>query len=174
MTDPSHPETPSKISSLLSPRSRKQSLLFAAGASFLFLSTSITRRSLVRRHASIIPKFYHPSNRPPSHQINGAFEAFEALNLATINVTSFMMMVGGGLIWAFDISSIEDMRRKVRGGLGVDGSGRSERDVEEEFEEWVASVLKRKEDKERRMAQANEADRDEEIELRRNERGRPR
>ena len=61
------------------------------------------------------------------------------------------MMVGGGLLWAFDISGLEDMRRKVRGGLGVDGNGRSEREVEEEFEEWIAGVLKRKEEKERRM-----------------------
>ena len=28
------------------------------------------------------------------------------------------MMVTGGLLWAFDISSLEDMRRKVRGGIG--------------------------------------------------------
>ena len=60
------------------------------------------------------------------------------------------MMITGGLLWAFDVSSMDDMRRKVRGGLGVDGSGRTEGDVEEEFEEWFASVLQRKEDKERR------------------------
>ncbi|KAL9103122.1 MAG: hypothetical protein Q9163_001801 [Psora crenata] len=153
MPDPSTAEAPSSpYSSLLSPRSRKQFLLFAAGASFLFLSTSITRRSLARRHASIVPKFYHPSNRPPTLPISGAFEAFEALNIATINVASVMMMMGGGLLWALDISSIEDMRRKVRGRLGVDGIARSERDVEEEFEEWIAGVLKRKDDKERKRA----------------------
>lgn len=51
-------------------------------------------------------------------------------------------------MWAFDISSIDDLRRKVRGGLGVDGSGRGEQDVEEEFEEWVVTVLDRKKRKE--------------------------
>lgn len=33
--------------------------------------------------------------------------------------------------------------------MGVDGTGRGEQDVEEEFEEWVVSVLARKETKER-------------------------
>ena len=84
------------------------------------------------------------------------------------------MMMGGGLLWAFDISSMDDMRRKVRGGLGVDGSGRSESNVEEEFEEWLATVLQRKEDKQRKRAGAEGEERDEGIELRRNERGRPR
>ena len=104
------------------------------------------------------------------------------------------MMVTGGLLWAFDISSLEDMRRKVRGRLGVDGSGRTEGDVEEEFEEWVAGVLKRKEDKEKRrrggegkmQRRIREAEEDrkerDEVEERfavveegfRNERGKPR
>ena len=84
------------------------------------------------------------------------------------------MMMGGGLLWSFDIGSIEDLRRKVRGGLGVDGSERSEQNVEEEFEEWIASVLQRKEEKQKIKATIKEADMDEGIELSRNERGRPR
>ena len=82
------------------------------------------------------------------------------------------MMFGGGLLWAFDISGLEDMRRKVRGGLGVDGSGRSESEAEEEFEEWIAGVLKRKEDKERRRNEG--ADRSGAEGSATNERGRPR
>ena len=61
-----------------------------------------------------------------------------------------MMMMGGGLLWAFDVSSIEDMRRKVKGGLGVDGGGTDGRDEEEALEELVASILARKEGKEKR------------------------
>lgn len=57
------------------------------------------------------------------------------------------MMLGGGLLWGFDIWGLEDMRRRLRGGLGFDGSGRSEKDAEEEFEEWLATVLARKEKK---------------------------
>ncbi|KAL2043033.1 hypothetical protein N7G274_004092 [Stereocaulon virgatum] len=152
--DPQQPSSeptpePQPSRSLTSPRSRKQLTLFLAGASFLTLSGLITRRQVARRHLSTIPRFYQPSNRPPPVPVSGAFEAFEALNLATINVVSFMMMLTGGVLWAFDISSMDDLRREVRGGLGVDGSGRFGADVEEEFEEWVASVLQRKEDKER-------------------------
>ena len=77
-------------------------------------------------------------------------EAVEALNLATINVLSAAMLGSGGLLWYFDINSLEDARRKLRGGLGVDGSGRDEGQAEEDFEEWVATVLSRKETKEKR------------------------
>ena len=83
------------------------------------------------------------------------------------------MMVGGGLSWALDISGLDDMRRKVRGGLGVDGSGRSEKDAEEEFEEWIAGVLKRKDEKERRRGRGDDMDGDERGTTA-NERGRPR
>ena len=76
-------------------------------------------------------------------------EAVEALNIATVNVMSFAMMATGGALYAFDISGMEDFRRKVRGGLGIDGSGRGEREAEEEMEEWLATVLRRKEEKEK-------------------------
>jgi len=71
-------------------------------------------------------------------------EAFEALNIATINVLSVGMMASGGLLWAFDIAGVEDMRRKVRKQIGVDVS-RTDQDAEEEIEEWFATVLARKE-----------------------------
>ena len=84
-----------------------------------------------------------------------------------------MMMMTGGLLWAFDIGSIDDLRRKIRGGLGVDGTGRNERAVEEEFEEWMASVLERK----KRKEEAGKGDEVGDLEIqgnRRNERGKPR
>ena len=73
----------------------------------------------------------------------------------------------GGLLFAFDIHGMEELRRKVRGGLGVDGSGRGEREVEEEWEEWLATTLERKERKRKEKAGDDE-------EGRRNERGRVR
>ena len=54
------------------------------------------------------------------------------------------MMASGGLLWAFDIAGVEDMRRKVRKQIGVDVS-RTDQDAEEEIEEWFATVLARKE-----------------------------
>ncbi|MCJ1356698.1 MAG: hypothetical protein MMC33_006693 [Icmadophila ericetorum] len=134
--------------SIFDPRSRRQLTLFLAGSTFTTLSILLTRRSLVKRRLAIYPTFYHPSNAPPTRQINSGLEAFEALGLATLNVASVtMMMVGGGL-WAADISSMEEMRKKVRGAIGVEGQ--NEEKAEEEFEEWLAMVLERKEKKERR------------------------
>lgn len=64
-----------------------------------------------------------------------------------MNVASVSMMAAGGLLWAFDISSLEDMRRKVRKGMGfsTDGNSIEDKDAEEEIEEWFAEVLSRKE-----------------------------
>lgn len=77
-----------------------------------------------------------------------------------------MMMMISGTLWAFDISTMDELRRKIRGGLGVDGTGRSERQAEEDFEEWLAETFARKDEKRRRK----EADEEE----RKNERGKPR
>lgn len=71
--------------------------------------------------------------------------ALEALSLATLNVLSWTMMVAGGALWAFDISSMDDLRRKVRKGMGIEG--RTEQDAEEEIEEWLATVLARRDEK---------------------------
>jgi hypothetical protein len=101
----------------------------------------------VRRYKATVPKFFQQSNQP-NVEVDGAMEAFEALTIATVNVFSLSIMFTGGMLWAFDISSMEDMRRKLRGGLGIDGEGR-ENAAEEEMEEWLATVLARKDEKER-------------------------
>jgi hypothetical protein len=126
-----------------SQRARRQLGLFVGGAAFFGLSMAITRKSITRRYRAQIPKFYSQSNRAGA-EVNGPFEAFEALSLATVNVFSVGMMLSGGLLWAFDIGSIEDMRGKVRTNMGVDGV-RKDQDAEEEIEEFIASVLARKE-----------------------------
>jgi hypothetical protein len=132
-------------------RSRRQFGLFLAGAGFFALSAFITRRSFVRRYKASIPAFYQPNHQP--NKVSGAMEAFEALNIATINVTSLAIMAAGGLFYAFDISSLADLRSKVRGGFGWDGT---EKDAEEEFEEWLASVLARKSEKEAQEKRTDE------------------
>lgn len=133
-------------SDLFSKRSMKQLGLFFGGACFFGISSLITRRSLVRRYQATVPKFYQPSNRQVEG-VNGAMEAFDALTVATANVLSVGMMTAGGALWAFDISSLEDMRSKIRGGLGIDGSDGRESKAEQEMEEWLATVLARKEEK---------------------------
>lgn len=79
------------------------------------------------------------------------------------------MMLTGGLLWAFDISSMEDARVKLRGGLGFDGSGTSVAEAEEEFEEWLATTLARKDTKRKNIEREGE-----EEKQRTNERGKPR
>ncbi len=58
-----------------------------------------------------------------------------------------MMMMAGGGLWAWDISTLDDLRRKVRGRLGIEAGEGREQVAEEEFEEWLAGVLERKERK---------------------------
>jgi len=142
---PSKPPEPQSL--FFSQRSRRQLGLFFAGAGFFAISSLITRRSIVRRYKATVPKFYQPNNRP-NFEVNGAMEAFDALNIATINVFSLGMMFSGGLLYAFDIASVDDIRRNVRKNLGVDGV-RTDQDVEEEIEEWFATVLDRKDLKEK-------------------------
>jgi hypothetical protein len=106
----------------------------------------------VRRRLAANPAFYTDSLANTQHQarnVSGAMEAVEALNIATVNVLSLAMMSTGGMMWYFDINSMDDARRKLRGGLGVDGTGRDEKQAEEEFEEWMATTLSRKETKEK-------------------------
>ena len=149
---PSAPTSSSSSQSFFSQRNRRQLGLFAAGAGFFAISSIITRRSLVRRYNLTVPKFYHPSNRA-NNEINGAMEAFEALNIATINVVSVGMMMTGGILYAFDISSIDDVRRNVRRRFGVP-EDRSDQDVEKEIEEWFATVLERKGNKDKKGVEA--------------------
>ncbi|PGH03676.1 hypothetical protein GX51_03940 [Blastomyces parvus] len=139
-------QTPQASTKSRIPNSTK---LLVGGTAFLILSSIITRRALLRKRISSLPPTYTsaPFHQPP---VNGPLEALEALNIATINVASIAMIGVGAGMYAFDINTMDDLRRKVRGGLGVDGTGRSEQDVEEELEEWVVTVMNRKADKEKR------------------------
>ncbi|KAK5635774.1 hypothetical protein RRF57_011486 [Xylaria bambusicola] len=138
--------------SILSQRSLKQLGLFFAGAGFLSLATFITRRSIARKQIATIPKFYTQSNRPVDNMgSDSSLIALEALNLATLNVLGFGIMMTGGVSWAFNISSIDDLRRLARKHVGPSG-GRTDEEAEREVEEWVANVLLRKEKQEQAAA----------------------
>jgi hypothetical protein len=114
--------------------------LFLGGIAFSAFSVYITRRASIRKRIACIPPFYSSSlyHQP---QVNGAMEAFEALNLATINVLSFGMLTVGGSMYALDVNGIEDMRKIMRGGLEGAAQGKSDEELENEVQEWVASVL---------------------------------
>ena len=99
--------------------------------------------------------------------VNGRLDAYEALSIATINVISFAVMMTGGTLWAFDISSMDELRQKVsRKRLELDETGSTERDnaAEEEWKELLGRALGKKDDS---MSQ----EKDKEEEWRRDERG---
>lgn len=99
--------------------------------------------------------------------VNARLDAYEALSIATINVISFAVMLTGGTLWAFDISSMDELRQKVsRKRLELDETGSTERDnaAEEEWKELLGRALGKKDDSTRK-------EKDDEEEWRRDERG---
>ncbi|CAK7245362.1 MAG: hypothetical protein STHCBS139747_006942 [Sporothrix thermara] len=152
-------------SSLFGPRSLKQLGLFFVGAGFMALSTTLTRRAIVRRKLAAELKFYSPSGTgmttltggganaeaaaaaaTKEDAPHGSFMAVEALNLATLNVLSFFMMMAGGFSWALDVSSVDDIRalaQRYTREPGVGGGAKTDEEAERELEEWVAKILKR-------------------------------
>ncbi|KAH8661905.1 hypothetical protein BX600DRAFT_437340 [Xylariales sp. PMI_506] len=131
---------PDTKSPILSQRSLKQLSLFFAGAGFLALSTLVTRRSIARKRIVTIPKFYQPSNLPSAKmESDRSLIAVEALSLATLNVCGFGIMATGGLSWAFDISTVAELRYLAR--RNIKNGGQLDEEAEREVEEWVAKVL---------------------------------
>ncbi|KOS18208.1 hypothetical protein ESCO_003225 [Escovopsis weberi] len=140
-------------------RPLKQFSLFALGASFTAASVAIARRSVLRRQAASYPRFYAP-NPPPTpvperlrlppaqhaphaqHSGEGALLGVQALGLATLNVCSFGVLLTGGLAWAFDLSSVGELRERTQRALRGGGHVVDEED-EEEFERMVNDVLAR-------------------------------
>lgn len=121
---------------------------------FFAISLFITRRALRKRHLAAIPPYY-TSSVYHRVDVNGAVDAFEAFNLATINVFSFSMMGTGAVMYKLGINDIEDARRIVRrayigeGGAGLGsasktgGEWNAEEDklAEKEIEAWVVETL---------------------------------
>ncbi|KAF3941478.1 hypothetical protein ABW19_dt0210170 [Dactylella cylindrospora] len=132
-------------------RRKKQLTLYAAGATFFLLTIAVARRATRRRRLATVPKYYTPNTTASELNFNGGVEAFEALNIASLGVASFGMMGIGAGMYILDVVNVEEMRRLVRGRYGSEGR-KSEGQVEEELEEWIATVLARKEKKEKERA----------------------
>ena len=148
---PSQNEPPSRQHRQPPPTNLK---LFFGGMTFFAISLFITRRALRKRHLAAIPPYY-TSSVYHRVDVNGAVDAFEAFNLATINVFSFSMMGTGAVMYKLGINDIEDARRIVRrayigeGGAGLGsasktgGEWNAEEDklAEKEIEAWVVETL---------------------------------
>lgn len=160
---PAEEEPKSFVQSLFSQRSRRQLGIFAAGATFFLLSTTVTRRAVTRRIHAARPAFYFPNSRP--NHANGPMDAAEALGLATLNVFSAAIMLTGGTMWAFDISSLQDLQNKYRAKLEIQTGGVTDKKAEEEVEEWIAMMLSRKEAKDWKAVFEAQAKREEEKHL---------
>ncbi len=152
-------QPPAERSAFLSPRSLRQFGLFLGGAGFFYWSVMLSRRAVTRHQIAAKLKFFQPSHNPPRPRGSGVdgttgadaiprkdpLVAVEALNLATLNTLTSALMVGGGVAWAFDISSLEDLRRYTRRSI-VNAAGKAEwgeEDVQAEKEvvDWVASTF---------------------------------
>ncbi|KAF8243276.1 hypothetical protein K440DRAFT_664224 [Wilcoxina mikolae CBS 423.85] len=146
---PASPEPMSQTKRML-----RQLSLPLFGSAFLLLTLRLTRRSTARRIKATIPPYYHPNNQAPTNPPSGALDAVEALQLATLNVFSFAMLLVGGGAFAMDVSSLEELRAKFKASeMGEEWEGQNKA-AEEEWEEWAVSVLARKELKDRAKAEA--------------------
>ncbi|TGZ84631.1 hypothetical protein EX30DRAFT_392059 [Ascodesmis nigricans] len=138
-------------------RMLRQLTLPLFGTTFLLLSISLTRRSLRRRFAP--PPFYHQSNAPPITPPSGALDAFEALQLATLNVMSMTMIMVGAGAFMLDVCSVKELRDLVQAKMNEGGPEalNARTKAEEEFEEWMVEILARKEVKEKAKSIAEQA-----------------
>uniref|UniRef100_A0A093VBY5 Altered inheritance of mitochondria protein 11 n=1 Tax=Talaromyces marneffei PM1 TaxID=1077442 RepID=A0A093VBY5_TALMA len=143
--------------------------LLISGLLFFSLSALITRRALSRKHLSTVPPFYTSS---PFHKpsISGGQDAFEALNIATINTVSIAMIAAGATFCVMDIDSVETARKRYREKMGLEGSLKKgvmpskeeEEQFERDMEEWLGTVFEKKDlgEVRRRVEEARQRDRE--------------
>ncbi|KAK4200323.1 hypothetical protein QBC40DRAFT_280348 [Triangularia verruculosa] len=132
---------------VFSERSLRQMGLMAAGGGFLALSILVTRRAIARQMIMSRLKFYssNPIALPQQPLKKDPLLAFTALNYATLNTMAFGIMFVGGMSWAFDISTLEELKqasqysmaRSISSAMG----GEEDKEVEKELVEWMAKQL---------------------------------
>jgi hypothetical protein len=126
------------------PNSQK---ILISGLFFFSFASVVTRRALARRRLHAIPPFYSSSvyHQPPG---NGALDAAEAFNIATINVSAVGMTALGGAMCALGIDTLEQARVKLRTGMGiaegVPPTVEEEKQFEQDIEDWVGKMLDKK------------------------------
>lgn len=125
-------------------RHAKQFGLLLAGTGFLAASIAIARRSVVRRRLATFPSYYTSNRTSPKFDASDRqLLAVQALGLATLNVMSFGVMLVGGISWAFDISSIEELRQRTRTAVRrpTNMSPEDEKEAEREMEKMMENLM---------------------------------
>lgn len=123
-------------------RARRQNGLLLGGIIFTAFSILATRRAVARKVLTASSGATQ-SIEGVSPSVTGGLDAAQALSLATINVFSMGMLALGVTAKIMDIADVEDLRDRVRKGIGFDVYGGDEK-ADKELEEWVADVLSRK------------------------------
>ncbi|KAJ5124141.1 uncharacterized protein N7515_007966 [Penicillium bovifimosum] len=146
---PASPPPQTQLAQPPKPKPNTNLKLLFGGMTFFALSVLVTRRAFRKKNLAAMPPYYTSSVYHQPHS-NSAADAFEALNLATLNVISFGLMAGGAVGYALDINELEDLRKFVRAGLrgGSDTPVKSDEELEMEVTEWVSKVFGDKFEKE--------------------------
>ncbi|KAK4674372.1 hypothetical protein QC763_120000 [Podospora pseudopauciseta] len=132
---------------VFSERSLRQMGLMAAGGGFLALSILVTRRAIARQMIMSRLKYYssNPIALPSQPLKKDPLIAFTALNYATLNTMAFGIMFVGGLSWAFNISTLEELRQasqySMARSLSSAMGGEEDKEAEKELVEWMAKQL---------------------------------
>lgn len=119
-------------------RQRKQLTVYLAGVSFTLFSALIARRAVTRRINWARPTYFRHNNMHPETPIDGGLEALEAMSVATVNVFSWSILLAGGMMWATDTASVQEVRDRLRVRLGV--SEEEQKGGQEVVGEWIEAA----------------------------------
>jgi hypothetical protein len=90
-----------------------------------------------------MPKFYSSNRHLVKVGAEGrSFLAAQALGLATLNVMSFGVFLVGGISWAYDLSSIEELQQRTQAITRRPGSmsPEEEKAMEEMMEDLMGKL----------------------------------
>lgn len=126
-------------------RQAKQLSFLLAGVSCMAASVFVTRRAVLRRQRESIPRFFHASNDMEAAAVDSGGRqllAVQAFGLATLNVTSFGVLLTGGMAWAFDLCSIGELRQRTQEALARQaGEGMLNAEDEKAMEEMMEDLM---------------------------------
>jgi hypothetical protein len=121
--------------------------LMLGGAGFFYWSVMISKRAVLHHQLASKMGFFQGNHflwrsqreRPKREPLVAA----EALGLATLNTASAAIFAAGGVTWALDISSVEDLRRYARRSIERSAvrMGKVDEEAEKEVVEWFGKTF---------------------------------